>query len=206
MRATTQNLPVVRTAVILSIVSAIAGIGLSTWMHSDTGFLVPMLAGLLLGPAHAIAFVPLTFIISRSILEACTASFICLVFIAWSILTVIYAPLVAPLLCSTAWALVVARTWNRPLALFVLPAAGVLSTVALNLAPVYSYMPNPESIMLPAAIASWYLMMIVCLPLIAWSKPMPAPAKTRGNGAVLRPKEQSRSTPHDLTPEAPHPE
>ncbi|MFK7884625.1 MAG: hypothetical protein AB8F26_10635 [Phycisphaerales bacterium] len=155
-------------AVLLSSASSIAGLFLAVWMRSDPSNLPLML----LGPAHAIAFIPLTAIVSRSIKATTIASILCLAFYAWGILGMTVLLAFTPVACSIFWGIITAWAWKRPLALLVIPLAGGLATAAMFLPQAQSTQSPAYRDLYSAAIGSWHLLMSVCLPVIAASKPL----------------------------------
>lgn len=164
-------------AIALSAASAIAGMLISAWMRTDQGQLPLML----LGPAHAIAFIPLTAMISRSLRTTLIASVLCLTFYLWGMLGMGILLGYAPVACSAVWGMVIAWAWKRPIALLAIPIAGALAMGAMFLAEQRATATPGDDVLLPAAVGSWHLLMSICLPAIAMTSPFPPkPAEPLG--------------------------
>jgi hypothetical protein len=151
----------------LSAGSAAIAVVLCVWAYHKPDSWIPIL---LLGPAHGIAFIPLTFLVGPSIVRNCVVSALCLGWAFWGYALMMGATgIVAPLASSFIWGILIAWAWRRLLAVPILLVVGGV-TLASTFAMMDIRYAWKSEWLIPETIVVWYLLMVPALPLIVRSQ------------------------------------
>lgn len=154
-----------RVLIGMAALSAFSGIGLSYWLVLPSSEL-PLIPGMLLGVAHALIFVPASVLVQAMRYQIILATILCLLFpVLMAFTACLY--LIAPLICSVVWGIIVSETFEDRRAVVYFGLLGLVSVVVFWVfQSIYFNMTFTDASveqMTAASIAVWHLLACVIM-------------------------------------------